>query len=64
MDKVLNSSNLLPQIPNKTYELQELTTNCLPQLRSSRTDNVSATNPKNCQFVVIHGIHGLCVIGV
>ena len=29
----------------QTYELQELTTDCAIQLRSSRTEYVSATNP-------------------
>ena len=47
-----------------TYELQELTTDCAIQLRSSRTEYVSATNLNICQFVAIRGIRGLCGIGV
>ena len=35
----------------KTYELQELTTDCANQVRSSRTEYDSATNPNICQFV-------------
>ena len=35
----------------KTYELQKLTTDCAVQLRSSRTEYVSATNPNSWQFV-------------
>ena len=62
--KVLDSSNILPQIPDKTYKLQELTTNYRIQLRSSRSDYVSASNPKNCQSMAIHEICGLCGIGV
>ena len=34
-----------------TYELQELTTDDTIQLRPSRTEYFSATNPKICQFV-------------
>ena len=34
-----------------TYELQELTTDCANQLRSSRTEYDSAANPNSCQFV-------------
>ena len=34
------------------------------QLRPSRTENDSATNPNICQFVSIRGIRGLCGIGV
>ena len=48
----------------QTYELQELTTDCAYQLRSSRTEYDSATNPNICQFVSIRGIRGLCGIGV
>ena len=33
------------------YELQELTTDCANQLRSSRTEHDSDTNPNICQFV-------------
>ena len=47
-----------------TYELQELTTYCTIRLRSSRTENVSATSPNICHFVTIHWIRGLCGIGV
>ena len=47
-----------------TYELQGLTTDCANQLRSSRTEYDSATNPNICQFVSIRGIRGLCGIGV
>ena len=36
-----------------TYELQELTTNYKIQLRTSRIDHDSATNPKIYQFVAI-----------
>ena len=61
--KVLNSSKLLSQIPD-TYELQELTTDYANQLRPSRTEYDSATNPNICQFVSIRGIRGLCGIGV
>ena len=46
------------------YELQELTTDCMIQLRSSQTEYVSATNPNICQFVTIRGIRALCGIGV
>ena len=38
--------------------------NCTNQLRSSRTEYKSAMNPNICQFVSIHGIRGLCGIGV
>ena len=48
--KILNSSKLLPQIPNCSRI-------------TSGTDNDSATNPKIYQFVVIGGIRGLCGIG-
>ena len=34
------------------------------QLRSSRTECDSDTNPNICQFVAISGIRGLCGIGV
>ena len=44
--KVWNCSKLLP-----THELQELTTDYTIQLRSLRSDYVSASNPKHCQFV-------------
>ena len=36
--KVLNSSKLLSRIPNRPTKLQELTTDCANQLRSSRTE--------------------------
>ena len=48
----------------KTYELQELTTDCANQLRSSRTEYDSDTNPNICQFEAIRGILGLCGIGL
>ena len=65
MAKVLNSSKLLPRISDSlTIKLQEFTKNYVIPLRSSQTDYVSVTNPINCQFVAIHGIHGLCGIGV
>ena len=48
----------------KTYELQELTTDYANQLRPSRTEYDSATNPNICKFVPIRGIRGLCGIGV
>ena len=44
--------------------MQELTTDCANQLRPSRTEYDSATNPNICQFVSIRGIRGLCGIGV
>ena len=44
--------------------MQELTTNCANQLRSSRTEYDSDMNPNICQFVAIRGIRGLCGIGV
>ena len=47
-----------------TYELQELATDCANQLRFSRTEYDSATNPNICQFVSIRGIRDLCGIGV
>ena len=47
-----------------TYELQELTTDCVNQLRSSRTEYDSAMNPNICKFMSIRGIRGLCGIGV
>ena len=34
------------------------------QLKTSRTDYDSATNPKMCRLVTIRGIRGLCGIGV
>ena len=46
------------------HELQELTTDYANQLRPSRTEYDSATNPNICQFVSIRGIRGLCGIGV
>ena len=65
MAKVLNSSKRLSRIPDIcTYELQELTTDCANQLRSSRTEYDSDTNPNICQFVAIRVIRGLCGIGV
>ena len=41
-----------------TYELQEVTTNYKFQLRTSRIDYDSATNPKIYQFVAIRGSSG------
>ena len=41
-----------------TQELQEVTTDYKIQLRISRTDYVSATNPKIYQFVAIRGSSG------
>ena len=41
-----------------TYELQEVTTNYKIQLRTSRIDYDSATNPKIYQFVAIRGSSG------
>ena len=38
-----------------TQELQELTTDYQIQLRTSRTDYVSASDPKMYQFVAIRG---------
>ena len=45
-------------------ELQELTTDYAIQLRFSRTEYESVTNPNICQIVAICGIRGLCGIGV
>ena len=45
-----------------TQELQELTTDYQIHLRTSRTDYVSATNPKIYQFVAIRGSSGRSVI--
>ena len=45
-----------------TQELQELTTDYKIQLRTSRTDYVSVTNPKIHQFVAIRGSSGRSVI--
>ena len=44
--------------------MQELTTDCANQLRSSQTEYDSATNPNICQFMSICRIQGLCGIGV
>ena len=44
--------------------MQELTVDYANQLRPSRTEYDSATNPNICQFVSIRGIRGLCGIGV
>ena len=41
-----------------TYEVQEVTTNYKIQLRTSRIDYDSATNPKIYQFVAIRGSSG------
>ena len=43
-------------------ELQEVTTDYKIQLRTSRTDYVSATNPKIYQFVAIRGSSDRSVI--
>ena len=64
MAKVLNSSKLLSRIPDRPTELQELATDCANQLRSSRTEYDTATNPNIYQFVSIRVIRGLCGIGV
>ena len=45
-------------------ELQDLPTDYTIQLRSSRTDYVSAANQKHCQFVAFRDIRGLCGIWV
>ena len=45
-----------------THEVQEVNTDCKIQLRTSRTDNVSATNPKIYQFMAIRGSSGRSVI--
>ena len=57
--KSLNSSKLLSRVPERPT-----TTDCTIQLRSSRTEYVSATSPNICHFVAIRGIRGLCGIGV
>ena len=45
-------------------EVKELTTNIKKnQLRTSRTDYDSTTNPNIYQFVAIRGIRGLCGMG-
>ena len=43
-------------------ELQEVTTDFKFQIRTSRADYVSATNPKIYQFVAIRGSSGRSVI--
>ena len=45
-----------------TQELQQVTTDYKIQLRTSRTDYVSATNPNLYQFVAIRGSSGRSVI--
>ena len=45
-----------------TQELQQVTTDYKIQLRISRTDYVSATNPNLYQFVAIRGSSGRSVI--
>ena len=63
--KVMNSSKLLSRIPDRPTNCKNsLHTDCANQLRSSRTEYDSATNPKICQIVPIRGIQGLCGIGV
>ena len=53
----LNAEPFKTLTPNSrlTQELQEVTTDYTIQLRTSRTDYVSATNPKIYQFVAIRG---------
>ena len=53
--KILEPFKTLAPNSQLTQELQELTTDYNIQLRTARTDYVSATNPKIDQFVVIHG---------
>ena len=48
--KVLNSSKLFSRIPDRPTNCI-FTTDCANQLRSSRTEYDSATNPNICQFV-------------
>ena len=48
----------------KDLQIARMTTYCAIQLRSSRTEYVSAKDPIICQFVAIRGIRGLCRIGV
>ena len=57
--KILNRSKLRPRL---TKELQELNTDYKIQLRTFRTDYVSAMNPKVYQFVAIRGSSGRSVI--
>ena len=45
-----------------TQEQQEVTTDYNVQLKTSRTDYISSTNPKIYQFVVIRGSSGRSVI--
>ena len=45
-----------------TQELQEMTMDCKIQLRTWRSDYVSAMNPKSYQFVAIRGSSGRFVI--
>ena len=55
----LTSQNFCHEFPI-AQELQQRTT---IQLRTSRTDYDSSTNPKIYQFQAIRGIRGLCGIG-
>ena len=48
----------------KDLQIARMTTYCVIQLRSSRTEYVSANDPIICQFVAIRGIRKLCGIGV
>ena len=45
-----------------TQELQEVSTDCKIQLRTSQNDYVSATNPEIYQFVAIRGSSGRSLI--
>ena len=62
MAKVLNSSKLLSRIPDRPANCKN-SLRTANQLRSSRTENDSATNSNICQFVSIRGIRDLCGIG-
>ena len=53
--KILNSSKLLSRIPNRS-RIERIKKN---QLRTSRTDYDSTTNPSIYQFAAIRGIRGL-----
>ena len=62
--KVLNSSKLLSRIPDRPTNCKNSLRTVRINLRPSRTEYDSATNPNICQFVSIRGIRGLCGIGV
>ena len=52
--KVFNSSKLLTRISDRPTNCKNsLRTDCANQLRSSRTEYDSATNPNICQFVAM-----------